>query len=68
MHGIQNFFGPNDFIGRPKKVPFCDFIQNVSQAPSMYLVKDENVFVHFTGKNAKQGPILYMKSKASNYI
>ena len=32
---IWNFFGPNDFIWSAMKVPFNDFIQNVSQAPSM---------------------------------
>ena len=32
---IWNFFGPNYFIWSAMKVPFCDFIQNVSQAPSM---------------------------------
>ena len=35
VHGIWNFFGPNDFIWSAWKVPFYDFIQNVSQAPSM---------------------------------
>ena len=35
VHGIWNFFGPNDFIWSARKVPFYDFIQNVSQAPSM---------------------------------
>ena len=29
------FFGPNDFIWGAMKVPFSDFIQNVSQALSM---------------------------------
>ena len=29
---IWNFFGPNDFIWSAMKVPFHDFIQNVSQA------------------------------------
>ena len=28
-------FGPNHFIWSAMKVPFCDFIQNVPQAPSM---------------------------------
>ena len=35
VHGIWNFFGPNDFIWSAWKVPFYDFIQNVFQAPSM---------------------------------
>ena len=35
VHGIRNFFGPNDFIWSARKVPFYDFIQNVFQAPSM---------------------------------
>ena len=35
MHEIWIFFGPNDFIWSSMKVPFCDFIQNVPQAPSM---------------------------------
>ena len=32
---FENFLGPNDFIWSAMKVPFCDFIQNVFQAPSM---------------------------------
>ena len=32
---IWNFFGPNHLIWCAVKVPFCDFIQNVPQAPSM---------------------------------
>ena len=36
---VRQFFriGPNAFIGRAKKVPFSDFIQNMSPAPSMCL-------------------------------
>ena len=34
VHGIWNFFGPNDFIWGAMKVPFSDFIQKMSQAPS----------------------------------
>ena len=34
VHGIWNFFGPNDFIWGGIKVPFFDFIQKMSQAPS----------------------------------
>ena len=37
MHENQKFFGPNDFIWSAKKVPFSDFIQNMSLAPSMCL-------------------------------
>ena len=37
MHENQNFFGPNAFIWGAKKVPFSDFIQNMSLAPSMCL-------------------------------
>ena len=37
MHENQKFFGPNAFIWSAKKVPFCDFIQNMSLAPSMCL-------------------------------
>ena len=33
------FFGPNAFIWSTMKVPFCDFIQNLSQAPSKCLSK-----------------------------
>ena len=34
VHGIWKFFGPNDFIWGAIKVPFFDFIQKMSQAPS----------------------------------
>ena len=34
VHGIWNFFGPNDFIWGAIKVPFFDLIQKMSQAPS----------------------------------
>ena len=34
VHGIWNFFGPNEFIWGAIKVPFFDFIQKMSQAPS----------------------------------
>ena len=34
---IKFFFGPNAFIWSAKKVPFSDFIQNMSLAPSMCL-------------------------------
>ena len=34
VHGIWKFFGPNDIIWDAMKVPFSDFIQNISQAPS----------------------------------
>ena len=37
MHENQNFFGPNAFIWSARKVPFSDFIQNMSLAPSMCL-------------------------------
>ena len=37
VHGIWNFFGPHDFIWDAMKVPFSDFIQNLSQAPSSSL-------------------------------
>ena len=36
VHGIWNFFGPNDFIWGAIKVPFFDFIQKMTQAPSIY--------------------------------
>ena len=39
MHENQKFFGPNAFIWTAKKVPFRDFIQNMSQAPSKCLSK-----------------------------
>ena len=39
VDGIWNFFWPNDFIWSAMKVPFCDFIQNVSQAPSMCIFR-----------------------------
>ena len=32
-----NFLGPNDFIWSTMKAAFCDFFQNVSQAPSMFI-------------------------------
>ena len=32
---IWNFWGTNDFIWSAMKVPFCDFIQNLPQAPSI---------------------------------
>ena len=32
---IWKFFGPNHLIWSAMKMPFCDFIQNVPQAPSM---------------------------------
>ena len=35
MHENQKFFGPNHLIWSAMKVQFCDFIQNVPQAPSM---------------------------------
>ena len=34
VHGIWNFFGPNDFIWGAIKVPYFDFIPKISQAPS----------------------------------
>ena len=34
VNAIWNFFGPNDFIWGAIKVPFFDFIQKMSQAPS----------------------------------
>ena len=34
VHGIWKKFGPNDFIWGAIKVPFFDFIQKMSQAPS----------------------------------
>ena len=34
VHGIWNFFGPNDFIWGAMKVPFSDFIQKMSRALS----------------------------------
>ena len=37
MHENQKFFGPNAFIWSAKKVPFSDFIQNMSLALSMCL-------------------------------
>ena len=37
MHENLNFFRPNAFIWRAKKVPFSDFNQNMSLAPSMCL-------------------------------
>ena len=37
VHENQKFFGPNTFIWSAKKVPFSDFIQNMSPAPSMCL-------------------------------
>ena len=37
VHENQKFFGPNAFIWSAKKVPFSDFIQNMSPAPSMCL-------------------------------
>ena len=41
---IWIFFGPNDFIWSAMKVPFRDFIQNVSQAPSMCISVDIESF------------------------
>ena len=34
VHGIWKKFGPNDFIWGAIKVPFSDFIQKMSEAPS----------------------------------
>ena len=39
MHENQKFFGPNAFFWSAKKVPFMDFIQNMSKAPSKCLSK-----------------------------
>ena len=39
MNENQNFFGPNDYIWSAKKVLFRDFIQKMSQTPSMCLRK-----------------------------
>ena len=39
MHENQKIFGPNAFIWSAKKVPFRDFIQNMSQALSKCLSK-----------------------------
>jgi hypothetical protein len=36
-HENQKFWGPNAFISSAKKVPFSDFIQNMSLAPSLCL-------------------------------
>ena len=36
---FENFFRPNAFIVYAMKVPFCDFIQNLSQGPSKCLSK-----------------------------
>ena len=37
VHGIWKFLGPNDFIWGAIKVPFFDFFQKMSQAPSSYV-------------------------------
>ena len=44
------FGGPIDFIRSAKKVPFCDFIQNMSQVLSNAYLKGETGLSHEISK------------------
>ena len=60
MHVIQNFFGPNYFFWSALKVPLSDFIQNMSQAPSMCLKQWMKVnkldYFHFRPQDGNNQP------------